>query len=134
MYIRVHPNVWVRVLTMVVCKNSFLAVALEKLELEHKEMMVCLDITCLCLEKPVCFENACNSPISLLDVCHLRAFFSNSYSGPRKGVTRCQACFESEHRETAWWNSWRFNLKVDFVKFSRQRKETQIPQHAKINK
>ena len=56
---------------------KYLAVVLGKLEKEHKEMMLCLDITCLCLEQPVWFENACDSshPITLLDFCHIRAFF-----------------------------------------------------------
>ena len=67
--------------------------------------MLCLDITCLCLEQPVWFKNTWDSSIPLLDFCHLRAFFLNSYSGPRLGVTKCQACSGIELLETAWWNS-----------------------------
>ena len=48
---------------------------LEKLEIEHKEMMLCLDITCLCLKNRSGLKMHAGRHIPLLDFCHIRAFF-----------------------------------------------------------
>ena len=88
-------------------------------------MMLCLDIICLCLEQPVWFKNTCDSSIPLLDFCHLRAFFSNSYSGPKLVVTKCQTALESNYLNLHGGIHERFNLKVDLKKINRQQKGTQ---------